>query len=61
MCPLLCKHFLLLTLSKFLSNEFLAGNSLIKKSHKNSSEIQEMITKQSIIEKALWNVFRQIL
>ena len=60
-CTLLCKYFLLLTLSKFLSKEFLAGNSLIKKSHKNSSEIQEMITEQSVTEKALWNVFRQIL
>ena len=49
-CALLCKHFLLLTLSKFLSKEFLAGNSLIKKSDKNSSEIQEIIAKQSITQ-----------
>ena len=39
--------FLLQTLSKFLSNESLAGNSLTKKSYKNNPEFQEIITKQS--------------
>ena len=45
-CTLLCKCFLLLTLSKFFYNEFLAGNSLMKKSYKNNSEFEEIITKQ---------------
>ena len=30
-CAFLCEYFLLLTLSKFLPNEFLAGNSLKRK------------------------------
>ena len=43
-CALLCKCFLLLTLSKFLSNEFLSSNSLMKKSCKNNYDFQLSVT-----------------
>ena len=39
-CTLLCNCFLLLTLSKFLSNEILADNSLMKESCKNNYDFQ---------------------
>ena len=44
---LLCKFFLLLTLKKFLSNEFLAGKIVINKSYKITLEFQEIIAKES--------------
>ena len=37
------KCFLLLTLSKLLSIEYVAGNSLMKKSYKNKSDFQELL------------------
>ena len=44
---MLCKCILLISLSKFLSNEFLPG--LAKKSYKNNSEFWEIIEKQSLV------------
>ena len=45
----------MLKLSKSLSNKFLVVNSLTKKSYKNNSEFQEIITKH-IAQSAFWNV-----
>ena len=43
--PIALQIFLLLTLSKLLSNEFLRDNSIMKKYYENNCEFHEIVTK----------------